>query len=88
MPIISTSLEITVRMYFADHGPPHVLVAYKGHEALIAIWDGNVIEGSLPSRAGALGKQWCLDNRAELERNWTAAQALQPLQPIRGADND
>jgi hypothetical protein len=34
MPIISTFFGIIVRMYFDDHGPPHVHVEYQGHEAL------------------------------------------------------
>ena len=88
MPIISTFFGIIVRMYFADHGPPHIHVEYQGHEALIAILDGSIIQGSLPKRALALVKQWCLDHRAELEQNWANAQALKSLTRIPGADND
>jgi hypothetical protein len=29
MPIISTFFGIVVRMYFDDHGPPHIHVAYR-----------------------------------------------------------
>jgi hypothetical protein len=88
MPIISTFFGIIVRMYFADHGPPHVRVEYQGHEALIANTDGSIVQGGLPMRALALVKQWCLDHRAELEQNWANAQALKPLARIPGADND
>ena len=75
-------------MYFADQPPPHVHVVYQGHEALIAIKDGMVVEGELPKRALALVRQWCIDHQQELEQNWTRAQTLQPLSRIPGADND
>lgn len=88
MPIISTFFGIVVRMYFDDHAPPHVHVAYQGHEALVALAGGGILRGSLPRRASALVRQWCLDHQAELEQNWTKAQALHPLERIRGADND
>lgn len=88
MPIISSFFGIYIRMYFADHGPPHIHVEYQGHEALIAINTGAVLEGGLPRRALALVKQWCLDHSAELAQNWARAQALQPLVRIPGADND
>jgi hypothetical protein len=88
VPIISTFFGIVVRMYFADHGPAHVHVAYQGHEALVAIETGEVIEGSLPRRAAALVRQWCLDHQPELAQNWANAQALLPLNRVPGADND
>lgn len=88
MPIISTFFGIIVRMYFDDHAPPHIHVEYQGREALIAIDDGSVVQGSLPRRALALVRQWCLDHRDELAQNWANAQALKPLSRIPGADND
>lgn len=88
MPIISTFFGIYVRMYFDDHAPPHVHVEYQGHEALVAIEDGCIVNGNLPRRAHALVRQWCLDHRSELEQNWARAQALLPLNRIPGADND
>jgi hypothetical protein len=88
MPIISSFFGIYVRMYFADHPPPHIHVEYQGHEALVAIADGAIIQGELPRRAQGLVQQWCLDHRAELEQNWANAQALRPLLRIPGADND
>lgn len=88
MPVISSFFGIYVRMYFADHPPAHIHVEYQGHEALVAIDGGDIIRGSLPRRAHALVQQWCLDHRAELEQNWSNAQALRPLNRIPGADND
>ncbi len=54
MPIISSFFGIYVRMYFADHAPSHIHVEYQGHEALIAIADGMLVQGDLPGRALAL----------------------------------
>lgn len=88
MPIISSFFGIYIRMYFADHAPPHIHVDYQGHEALVAIVDGTLVEGELPRRAMTMVRQWCLDHRAELVQNWARAQALQPLSRIAGADND
>lgn len=88
MPIIASFFGIQVRMYFADHGPPHVHVEYQGHEALVAIADGEPFMGRLPGRVAAIVRAWCLDHRLELEDNWARALALQPLIRIAGADND
>lgn len=88
MPIISSFFGIYVRMYFADHAPPHIHVEYQGHEALVAIDSGEILQGRLPKRASALVRQWCLDHHHEPGQNWSRAQALQPLSRIPGADND
>ncbi len=53
MPIISSFFGIYVRMYFADHAPPHIHVEYQGHEAVIAIADGMLVQGDLPTEL------WC-----------------------------
>lgn len=86
--IISSFFGIYVRMYFDDHAPPHIHAEYQGHEALIAIADGTLLDGGLPKRAHALVQQWCLEHADTLARNWRQAQALQPLSRIPGADND
>lgn len=88
MPIIASFFGIYVRMYFADHPPPHMRVEYQGREALVSIVDGSIFEGTLPKRAHVLVTQWCLDHAAELAQNWDNAQALLPLFRISGADND
>ncbi len=88
MPIISSFFGIYVRMYFVDHAPPHIHVEYQGHEALVAIADGSLINGELPRRAMALLCRWCLDHRAELQQKRANAQAVKPLSRIPGADND
>ena len=88
MPIISSFFGIYIRMYFADHAPPHFHVEYQGHVALVAIADGAVLQGELPTRALALVRQWCSEHRGELEDNWRNGQSLLPMNRIAGADND
>ncbi|MES0872736.1 DUF4160 domain-containing protein [Sinimarinibacterium thermocellulolyticum] len=88
MPVISYFFGIYVRMYHDDHAPPQVHVEYQGHEALVAIASGDIIEGALPRRAAQLVKEWCLEQQAALLEDWRLAQALLPLKRIPGADND
>ena len=88
MPIISSFFGIYIRMYFDDHAPPHIHAEYQGHTALIAIANGELINGHLPSKAARLVKEWCLDHQSELMTNWERAVNLLPLERIPGADND
>jgi hypothetical protein len=88
MPIISTFFGIYVRMYHDDHAPPHIHVEYQGHEALMEIATGGILQGHLPNRARRLVQEWCAEHRSELDANWQRAVALQPLERIPGADND
>ncbi|WP_373691025.1 DUF4160 domain-containing protein [Endozoicomonas sp. ONNA2] len=50
MPVISTFFGIYIRMYHADHAPPHFHAEYQGHEALVDISTGHVLEGGLPKK--------------------------------------
>jgi hypothetical protein len=88
MPIIASFFGIYVRMYHGDHSPPHVHVEYQGHEALVGLTSGTIVEGHLPIRAARLVSEWCLDNQVALLKNWERACALEPLERIPGADND
>lgn len=37
MPELCRFYGIVIRMYFADHGPPHFHASYGGDEALVSI---------------------------------------------------
>lgn len=80
MPTISRFYGIVIRMYFADHPPPHFHAVYSGEEAVIGIESGDVLRGSLPERALRLVREWALIHRAELLANWERAQV--PEQPL------
>ena len=88
MPVISYFFGIYIRMYHDDHNPPHFHVEYQGHEALIGIDNGELLEGSLPNKALKLVREWAKEHRQELMEDWQLAVELKPLQRIAGADND
>ena len=51
MPTLSIFYGIVIRMYFADHSPPHFHALYSGYQAQIDIKTLRVIKGSLPRQA-------------------------------------
>lgn len=88
MPIISTFYGILIRMYFADHAPPHFHASYQGHEALVRINDGAIMEGFLPKKAQRIVVEWATAHQAELNANWQRGQDLLPMERVPGADQD
>jgi hypothetical protein len=51
MPTISMFYGIIICMYFNDnkqHNLPHIHVKYQENEVIIAIPDGEILEGSIP----------------------------------------
>lgn len=88
MPVISYFFGIYIRMYHDDHNPPHFHVEYQGYEALVNIETGEIIVGKLPKKAIKIVQEWAKENQEALIKNWENAVALQPLERIKGADND
>jgi hypothetical protein len=82
MPEVSRFYGIVIRMYFADHFPPHFHAEYGEYEALISIEEVGVLAGGLPSRAYGLVREWALLHRTELAALWDKSQQLQPLNKI------
>ena len=82
MPEVSRFYGIVIRMYFADHSPPHFHAEYGEHEALISIYDLGVIAGGLPVRALGLVKEWASLHRAELTILWDKARQCERLTKI------
>ena len=70
MPTISTFYGVAIRMFWADHAPPHFHAFYGAGEALIDIRTLEVIRGSLPSRALALTLEWAALHREDLLEDW------------------
>ena len=53
MPEICRFYGIIIRMLFFDtqqHNLPHIHVEYQGEKAVFTIPDGELLEGSLPSK--------------------------------------
>ena len=79
MPEISRFYGIVIKMYFADHAPPHFHAEYAEHEARIAISSLAVLSGDLPPRAMGLVAEWTTLHQTELQALWERASRLQPL---------
>jgi hypothetical protein len=82
VPTISRFYGIVIRMYFADHAPPHFHAIYSGDEAVIAIGTWDVLRGALPDRALLLVRQWAAIHHDELVTNWRLAQIPDSLRQI------
>jgi hypothetical protein len=89
MPIISMFYGIIVSLYFMDnrrHNRPHVHVKYQADEAVVAIPDGELLEGGLPSGKMRLVLAWLEIHRDELMADWElAASGQQPykIEPLK-----
>ena len=81
MPVISRFYGIVIVMYFNDHNPPHCHAKYSGYEATFD-FEGNLLEGELPSRATNFVKEWISNHKPELNENWDNARSGQPLNYI------
>lgn len=74
MPLLSFFYGIKIYLYFADHPPAHFHARYGGQVAVIAISDGTVILGNIPTRAARLVEEWRTEHRIELQEAWDAAR--------------
>ena len=76
-------------MYFYDnkkHSLPHIHAEYAEHEATIAIMDGSILSGSLPSAKMKLVQAWIEIHREDLLVDWKLAVAGEPvfkINPLR-----
>ena len=89
MPVISMFYGIIIHLYFMDnkrHKTPHIHVSYQENEAVIALPDGEVLEGTLPSNKMKLVQAWIEIHRDELMADWKlASSGQQPykIEPLR-----
>ena len=82
MPTLSIFYGIVIRMYFADHSPPHFHALYSGYQAQIDIKTLRVIKGSLPRQAKALVLKWARLHQKELFEAWEACSKTVQPKPI------
>ena len=89
MPSISMFYGIIVYLYFKDnkqHNQPHIHVRYQEDEVIVAIPDGEVLEGSIPSNKMKLLQAWIEIHKDELVADWELAlSGQQPykIDPLR-----
>jgi hypothetical protein len=70
MPEIARFLGIVISMYFDEHNPPHIHVAYNEFRASMDIRTLNVLAGQLPVRVRGLVEEWAELHRGELAQMW------------------
>ncbi len=89
MPVISMFYGIIVLMFFFDnkkHHRPHIHVQYGEYEAIIAIDDGEILEGDLPKPKMKLAQAWTEIHKDELMADWQlAVTGQQPfkIEPLK-----
>lgn len=89
MPAISMFHGVIVYLYFLDnrqHHVPHIHVKYQDQEAVVAIPDGQILEGSIPGSKLRLVLAWIEIHREELMADWHLAVSGQPpfkIEPLR-----
>ena len=86
MPTISMFYGIIIRMMFFDsqqHHSPHIYVEYQGEKAVFTIPDGELLEGSLPSKKISLVKAWIILHEDELIADWALAVNGEPVFQIK-----
>ena len=89
MTAISMFYGIIVYMYFMDnkqHKLPHIHVKYQDDEVVVAIPEGEVLEGSIPVSKMKLLQAWIELHKDELVADWDlAVSGQQPykIDPLR-----
>ncbi len=89
MPVISMFYGIIVSLYFQDnrqHHRPHIHAKYQADEAVIAIPDGELLDGYLPPGKMKMVLAWVEIHRDELMADWElAVNGQQPfrVEPLR-----
>jgi len=89
MPSISAFYGIIIYMYFMDnrqHKTPHIHVKYQGQEVIVAIPEGNVLEGSIAAPKMKLLQAWIEIHKDELMADWELAVSGEhpyKIEPLR-----
>jgi len=89
MAIIAMFYGIIISMYYLDkrqHHVPHIHVKYQEQEAVIAIPDGEVLEGQLPTGKMKLVQAWLEIHKDELIADWELAssgETVFKIDPLR-----
>ncbi len=82
MPEISRFHGISVRMYYADHEPPHLHIRHAGRRAKFLITPAALVRGRVSTAVVALMESWIEAHRDALLEDWRRACLRLPLQPI------
>lgn len=89
MPTISMFYGIIICMYFHDnkqHKLPHIHVKYQTDEVIVAIPEGEILEGSIPKAKLKLVEAWIEIHKDELMADWQLAVSGElpyKIEPLR-----
>jgi Domain of unknown function (DUF4160) len=86
MPVVSLFYGLVVYLYFYDnkqHHRPHFHVEFAEYSAVIAIDDGECLEGDLPRGKMKLVQAWLEIHREDIMANWRLALSGQPVHRIK-----
>jgi hypothetical protein len=86
MPIVSVFFGIVIRLYHADHNPPHFHATYGDFEAIIEVKTGKILGGSLPPKGRKLVEEWRKLHVSELNAAWLAVSAMKTPKRIKGLE--
>lgn len=82
MPEISRFYGIIIKMFYADHNPPHFHAVYGEYEASFSIDTLEIIEGKMPPSAKGLIIEWATIHKNELSNNWKSILETQTFNKI------
>ncbi len=82
MPEISRFYGIIIKLFFADHPPPHFHVVYGEYNGIFNIDTLNMIEGDLPDRAKKMVVEWASIYQKDLMDIWKT-QKFKKLPPLK-----
>lgn len=86
MPILAVFYGMIIRMYHADHNPPHFHVQYGEQDVLIEIRTGKVLAGKLAPRLKRDVEKWRKLHRDKLLLAWEDTQAFKTPKRIKPLD--
>ena len=70
MPVIARFYGIAIKMYFREHGVPHLHAIYGEYVGVFEIDTLEMMEGDLPPRAQRLVREWASQYRPDLQEMW------------------
>jgi hypothetical protein len=89
MAVIAMFYGIIVSMYYFDtrqHHRPHIHVEYQEQEVVLAIPEGEVLEGSLKTNKMKLVQAWIEIHQEELLADWELAsqgEQIFKIEPLK-----
>lgn len=81
MPEIARFYGIVIKLFFADHPPPHFHAIYGEYVGMFSIETLEMLEGDLPPRAQRLVAEWGKMHQQALMEMWNH-QRFHKLPPL------